>query len=83
MTAPTHARAQHVDSIAPPDDTLLARRLPRIGSRMLVSRIIGGLFLLRFLTYGPGSMLMTSVVGDEGFLPGLPATGPRWCSPDC
>lgn len=74
MTAHTqpHIRAQHADSTAPPDANPLARRLPRIGSRMVVSRIIGGLFLLGFLTYGPGSMLMTSLTGGEGFLAGVP-----------
>ena len=74
MTALTqpHVRAQHADPIAPPDATPLTRRLPRIGSRMVVSRIIGGLFLLGFLTYGPGSMLTTSVTGGEAFLPGVP-----------
>ncbi len=68
----SHVRAQHTDIIASPDTTPLARRLPRIGSRMVVSRIIGGLFLLGFLTYGPGSMLMTSVTGGEAFLPDVP-----------
>jgi hypothetical protein len=70
--AQPRARAQHADTTGPPDATPRTTRLPSIGSRMVVSRIIGGLFLLGFLTYGPGSMLMTSVSGGEAFLPGVP-----------
>ena len=39
---------------------------------MVASRVIGGLFLLGFLSYGPGSMLMTAVAGGEGFLADVP-----------
>lgn len=45
----------------------------RGGSRMLWSRLIGGLFLLGFLSYGTGALLMTSIVGDETFLATVPA----------
>lgn len=74
MTAHTqpNIRAQHADTTAPYDANPLVRRMPRIGSRMVVSRIIGGLFLLGFLTYGPGSMLMTSLTGGKEFLAGAP-----------
>jgi hypothetical protein len=40
---------------------------------MLYSRLIGSLFLLGFFTYGTGSALVTSVVGDDGFLATVPA----------
>jgi uncharacterized membrane protein YidH (DUF202 family) len=43
------------------------------GSRMTISRVIGGLFLAGFLTYGVGSALVTSVVGDDDFLSSVPA----------
>lgn len=70
--AQPRARAQHADTTGPPEATQRTTRLPSIGSRMVISRIIGGLFLLGFLTYGPGSMLMTSVTGGEAFLAGVP-----------
>lgn len=38
------------------------------GSRMTYSRLIGGLFLLGFLSYGIGSGLVTSLVGSSNFL---------------
>jgi hypothetical protein len=47
---------------APPQDT-----------RMFYSRLIGGLFLAGFLSYGVGALLVTSVTGDEGFLATVPA----------
>lgn len=46
---------------------------PQRGSRMLYSRLIGALFLAGFLTYGAGSVLVTSVVGHDGFLAAVPA----------
>lgn len=70
--AQPRARAQHADPTGPPDDTPRTTWLPSIGSRMVVSRVIGGLFLLGFLSYGPGSMLMTSVVGGDSFLADVP-----------
>ena len=48
--AQPHGGAQYVDTVAPPHATALARALPHIGSRMVVSRVIGGLFLLGFLS---------------------------------
>lgn len=74
MTAYTqpHDQVQDANSGAPPTVHLPAGRRG-IGSRMVASRVIGGLFLLGFLSYGPGSMLVTSVVGGEGFLSGVPA----------
>jgi uncharacterized membrane protein YidH (DUF202 family) len=42
-------------------------------SRMIASRLIGGLFLAGFITYGTGSALVTSVVGDDDFLSSVPA----------
>lgn len=71
--AQPHSHAQHTDTAASPAATSLAKGLPRIGSRMVVSRVIGGLFLLGFLSYGPGSMLMMSLVGGEDFLADVPA----------
>src|ERR1700682_3843122 len=44
------------------------------GSRMTYSRIIGALFLLRFLFYGVGSGLATSLVGGSNFLSTIPAS---------
>src|SRR5690348_3144706 len=35
---------------------------------MTYSRLIGGLFLAGFITYGVGSSLVRSVVGEENFL---------------
>lgn len=46
---------------------------PQSGSRMLYSRLIGALFLAGFLTYGAGSLLVTSVVGHDDFLATVPA----------
>ena len=40
--------------------------------RMFHSRIIGGLFLGGFITYGVGALMVTSVTGDEGFLAAVP-----------
>ena len=40
---------------------------------MTTSRLIGGLFLAGFVTYGIGSGLVTSVVGDDDFLASVPA----------
>jgi hypothetical protein len=40
---------------------------------MWSSRIIGGLFLAGFITYGVGSALVTTVVGDDDFLSSVPA----------
>jgi Domain of unknown function (DUF4386) len=39
------------------------------GSRLWMSRLIGALFLLGFLSYGVGSALANSVVGAADFLP--------------
>ena len=41
---------------------------PRTGSRMWTSRLIGALFLAGFVTYGTGSILVTSVVDGPDFL---------------
>jgi len=41
--------------------------------RMKYSRIIGGLFLAGFLTYGIGYGLVNSIVGDDDFLSSIPA----------
>ena len=46
---------------------------PRHGSRMFWSRLIGALFLLGFLSYGTGALLVTSIVGDDDFLASVPA----------
>jgi Domain of unknown function (DUF4386) len=43
------------------------------GSRVWVSRLVGALFLLGFLSYGVGSALADSVVGGAGFLPHVSA----------
>jgi Domain of unknown function (DUF4386) len=42
-------------------------------SRLWVSRLIGVLFLLGFVSYGVGSALANSVVGGAGFLPRVSA----------
>lgn len=42
-------------------------------SRMTISRVIGALFLLGFLTYGVGFSLVTSVVGGSNFLSSISA----------
>ncbi|MBL0885530.1 DUF4386 domain-containing protein [Myceligenerans indicum] len=41
---------------------------PRLDGRMLVSRLIGGLFLAGFLTYGTGNALVNSVASGEDLL---------------
>jgi len=46
---------------------------PSERSRKLVSRVLGALFLLGFLTYGVGFGLVTSVVGAPDFLARIPA----------
>jgi hypothetical protein len=43
-------------------------------SRMTVSRVIGALFLLGFLSYGVGFSLVTSVVGRPDFLAAISAS---------
>src|SRR5256714_12033612 len=44
------------------------------GSRVMYSRIIGALFLLRFLFHGVGSGLATSLVGGSNFLSTIAAS---------
>lgn len=44
-----------------------------VGSRMLWSRIIGALFIAGFLSYGIGAALVTSIVGESGFVGTIPA----------
>jgi hypothetical protein len=44
------------------------------GSRMTISRVIGALFLLGFLTYGIGFSMVTSVVGSSNFLSTIAAS---------
>jgi hypothetical protein len=51
----------------------LDTRHPRTGSRMWVSRLIGGLFLAGFVVYGTGSVLVNSVVDGPDFLAGVSA----------
>jgi hypothetical protein len=46
---------------------------PSQDTRMFYSRLIGGLVLAGFLSYGVGALLVTSVTGDEGFLATVPA----------
>jgi hypothetical protein len=74
MTTKTWARlpAQRARIAVPPGAAPLTAAGPS-GSRMLYSRLIGSLFLLGFFTYGTGSALVTSVVGDDGFLATVPA----------
>ncbi len=43
------------------------------GHRMMVSRVIGALFLAGFLVYGVGSVLVTSVTGGSNFLSAISA----------
>jgi len=43
-------------------------------SRMTISRVIGALFLVGFLTYGVGSGLVTSLVGGSNFLSTIAAS---------
>jgi hypothetical protein len=81
MTSPHPVPAGHGPASAdlwsrPPDmavatPPVLAGAAP--GSRLWVSRLIGALFLLGFLSYGVGSALANSVVGGEGFLPQVSA----------
>jgi len=44
------------------------------GSRMIVSRVIGALFLAGFLLYGVGFSMVTSVVGTSNFLSTIAAS---------
>ncbi len=81
MTSPRPLPAGHGPASAdlwsgPPDvvvptPPVLAGAAP--GSRLWVSRVIGALFLLGFLSYGVGSALANSVVGGAGFLPQVSA----------
>ncbi len=57
---------QTINGHAPPADSLRTNALA--GSRMTSSRVIGGLFLLGFLSYGIGSGIATSLVGGSNFL---------------
>ena len=50
------------------------KRSPSAGSRMTVSRVIGALFLLGFLSYGVGTSLVTSITGNSDFLSTLSAS---------
>ncbi len=50
-----------------------SRAIPRTGSRMQYSRLIGALFLLGFLSYGGGFALVASLVGAPDFLSTIPA----------
>lgn len=45
-----------------------------VGSRMTISRVVGALFLLGFLTYGIGSGMATSQVGSSNFLSAIAAS---------
>jgi hypothetical protein len=58
------AARRHAMDAAPPARTM---------SRMWSSRLIGALFLAGFLTYGTGSILVTSVVDGPAFLAGVSA----------
>lgn len=51
---------------------LRARDREEPGSRMLWSRLIGALFLAGFLTYGSGSLLVESIVGEADFVSTIP-----------
>jgi hypothetical protein len=55
------------DALRNPDGASLKQGV-LIGSRMLSSRLIGALFLVGFLSYGVGSLLVNSVVGTPDFL---------------
>ena len=58
---------------APRIGAAAASRSPRLhDSRMLQSRVIGGLFLAGFLLYGTGSSLVASLVGGPDFLGTIP-----------
>jgi hypothetical protein len=57
--------------MAVPTQPVVAGASP--GSRLWMSRLIGALFLLGFLSYGVGSALANSVVGGAGFLPRVSA----------
>lgn len=50
-----------------------AKSTGAMGSRKLVSRAIGALFLLGFLSYGTGFGLVSSVIGVPDFLPTISA----------
>jgi hypothetical protein len=55
------------------DDSPPSASAPPRDTRMFYSRLIGGLFLAGFLSYGVGALMVTSVTGDEGFLATVPA----------
>ncbi len=55
------------------EETVEAAPPRRTMSRMWSSRLIGGLFLAGFLTYGTGAMLVASVVDGPAFLAGVSA----------
>ena len=67
----THT-AQRMPASRPSDDGRPRTEAPQRDTRMFHSRIIGGLFLGGFITYGVGALMMTSVTGDEGFLATVP-----------
>jgi uncharacterized protein DUF4386 len=80
MTAPTQPRmpARHASvgappAVVPPGAARHPAAVSGNTSRMFVSRLIGALFIAGFVTYGVGSALVTSVVGDDGFLARVPA----------
>jgi hypothetical protein len=52
----------------------LAQREGVDQSRMAVSRVVGALFLVGFLTYGIGTGIATSLVGSTNFLPTIGAS---------
>lgn len=58
---------------APVTAAKLHKTTSAANNRMLQSRLIGGLFLTGFLTYGAGLGLVSSVTGAPGFLSTLPA----------
>src|SRR5690349_8285210 len=68
--------AQHVH-VAGPTGAIpappIAGRWLSIRSRMVASRVIGSLFLLGFVFYGTGSLLMVSLTGGDGFLADVPS----------
>lgn len=54
-----------------PSTTRAVPHVPRTGSRMWTSRLIGALFLAGFVIYGTGSILVNSVVDGPDFLAGV------------
>jgi len=70
MTTQTTAR---MPARRPSDESPPSAAAPQRDTRMFYSRLIGGLFLAGFLSYGVGALLVTSVTGDEGFLATVPA----------